>query len=312
MVIWNVEIMVFAGILTIFTVLNCSASPTPAQEPTEIPAQEFATDPLNATYSIEGRTVRLQDGRSERSITPHSATTMKTVVYGKPVYGDLDGDGQKDAAILLIHDPGGSGTFFYVAGALIINGAFRGTNAVWLGDRITPPDLQIRNGILIVRYADRGHGEPMVTTPTVPMANYLILKNAQLESIVPLKEGEQIVEGWVTIGHEVRSFRPCLEKKEHWLQGDSPGLSRILVAYKEAMPHPNLYLPLLMYTGRKNSHATGRGIRGRVRGGISCHPTRSSHAGWNLQQGRPCDTFLGDQEGCGVFPLGAWRNEPLI
>ena len=251
MVIWNVEIMAFAGILTIFTLLNCSASPTPTQEPTEIPAQEFAADPLNATYSIEDRTVRLQDGRSERSITPHSATTMKTVVYGKPVYGDLDGDGQKDAALLLIHDPGGSGTFFYVAGALIINGAFRGTNAVWLGDRITPPDLQIRNGILIVSYADRGRGEPMGTTPTVQMAKYLILKNAQLESIGPVEEGEQLVEGWVTIGHEVRSFRPCLEKKEHWLQGDSPALSRILVAYNEATPHPKRYLPLLMILAGK-------------------------------------------------------------
>ena len=154
--ICHVEIMAFAGILTIFTVLNGSASPTPAQETTEIPAQEFSADPLNATYSIEGRTVRLKDGRSEIRITPHSASTMKTVVYGKPVYGDLDGDGRKDAAILLIHDPGGSGTFFYVAGALIINGTFRGTNAVWLGDRITPPDLQIHDGILIVRYADRG------------------------------------------------------------------------------------------------------------------------------------------------------------
>ncbi|MFZ1745052.1 MAG: hypothetical protein WAU17_03965, partial [Nitrospirales bacterium] len=178
--ICHVDIIAFAGILTIFTVLNGFASPTPAQEPTEILSQELSADPLNATYSIEGRTVRLQDGRSEKSIAPHSASTMKTVVYGKPVYGDLDGDGQKDAAILLIHDPGGSGTFFYVAGALIINGTIRGTNAVWLGDRITPPDLQIRNGILIVRYADRGHGEPMVTTPTVHMAKYLILKDAQL------------------------------------------------------------------------------------------------------------------------------------
>jgi hypothetical protein len=249
--ICHLEIMAFAGILTIFTVLNGSASPLPAQEPTEIPPQEFLADPLNATYSIEGRTVRLQGGRSEISITPHSVTTMKTVVYGKPVHGDLDGDGHKDTAILLIHDPGGSGTFFYVAGALIIDGTFRGTNAVLLGDRITPPDLQIHNGILIARYADRGHGEAMGATPTIQMAKYLVLKDAKLESIVPLEEGEQVVEGWVTIGHEVRSFRPCLQKKEHWLQGDSPALSQIMVAYGQTMPHPRLYLPLFMILAGK-------------------------------------------------------------
>lgn len=251
--IFNIEIIAFAGILTIFTVLNSSASPTPAQESTEFLSQEFSADPLNATYSIEGRTVRLQEGRSEIRITPHSAMTMKTVVYGKPVYGDLDGDGHKDTAILLIHNPGGSGRFFYVAGALNINGTVRGTNAVLLGDRITPLDLQIRNGILIARYADRGRREPMVTTPTVQMAQYLIQKDAQLESIVPLKEGEQVVEGWVTIGHEVRSFRPCLQEKEHWLQGDSPALSQIMVAYGEAMPHPKLYLPLFVILAGKTA-----------------------------------------------------------
>ncbi|MDR4483894.1 MAG: hypothetical protein R3B95_11890 [Nitrospirales bacterium] len=103
------------------------------------------------------------------------------------------------------------GRYFYVAVALIINGTFRGTNAVWLGDRITPFDLQIRNGILVARYAEGGHGEPMVTTPTIQRAKFLILKDAQLESIAPLEEGEQVVEGWVTTGHEVRSFRPCLQ-----------------------------------------------------------------------------------------------------
>ena len=144
------------------------------------------------------------------------------------------------------------------------------------------------------------------------MAKYLILKNAQLESIVPLEEGEQIVEGWVTIGHEVRSFRPCLQKKEHWLQGDSPALSRIMVAYGEAMPHPRLYLPLFMILAGKTVMPPAEGFGTEYRGGISCHPTRSSHAGWNLQQGRPCDTFLRDYRGHGVPPLGTRKNKPSM
>jgi hypothetical protein len=52
-----------------------------------------------------------------------------------------------------------------LAGALNINGKFHGTNAVLLGDRITPLDLQIRNGVLITKYADRRPGEPMTATP---------------------------------------------------------------------------------------------------------------------------------------------------
>jgi len=209
----------FVGILTLLIVFNGSTSPIFFQENAKHLSDAFAVDPLNATYSIEGDTIRLQDGRSEIATTPHSAITMKTAVYGKTVYGDLNGDGTEDAAILLIHDPGGSGTFFYVASALNLLGKFQGTNAVLLGDRITPRDLQIRNGVLITRYADRRPGEPMTAPPSVRTSQYLILKGAQLESIAPLMEGEQVVEGWVTIGHEVRSIQPCLQKNELWLRG---------------------------------------------------------------------------------------------
>lgn len=209
----------FVGILTLLTVFHVSTSPIFAQENAKHLSGEFAVDPLNATYSIEGNGVRLQDGRSEMAITPHSAATRQTAVYGKTVYGDLDGDGHEDAAIFLVHDSGGSGTFYYVASALNRNGTFRGTNAVLLGDRITPRDIKIRNGVLIARYDDRRPGEPMSATPSVRSATYLILKQAQLESIPPLGDGVQVVEGWITIGHEVRSFQPCLQKKELWLQG---------------------------------------------------------------------------------------------
>ena len=83
------------GILTLLTFLNGSASLAPAQENAKNTSYEYGVGPLNATYSIEGNTVRLQDGRSEMATTPHSATTMKTAVYGKTVYGDLDGDGHR-------------------------------------------------------------------------------------------------------------------------------------------------------------------------------------------------------------------------
>ena len=105
------------------------------------------------------------------------------------------------------------GRYFYVAVALIINGTFWGTNAVWLGDRITPFDLQIRNGILVARYAEGGHGEPMVTTPTIQRAKFLILKDAQLESIAPLKKVSRLLKAGSPLamksGRLGRAFREC-------------------------------------------------------------------------------------------------------
>jgi hypothetical protein len=252
--------IVLVGILTLLTVFNGSTSHIFAQENAKNTSYEFAVDPLNASYSIEGNTIRLQDGRSEMISTPHSATTTKTAVYGKTVYGDLDGDGIEDAAILLIHDPGGSGTFFYVAGALNINGKFQGTNAMLLGDRITPRDLQIRNGVLIAKYADRRPGEPMIAPPSVFISKYLILKDDQLKGIASLGVGDRVVEGWVTIGHEVRSFKPCQQKKELWLRRDSPALSQIMVAYGEVRPNSKPYRPLFMVLAGKRTIPSTNGF----------------------------------------------------
>lgn len=91
----------------------------------------------------------------------------------------------------------------------------------------------------------------MSATPSTRRSKYLILKQAQLESIPPLGDGVQVVEGWITIGHEVRSFQPCFQKKGRWLQGDSPALSRIMAAYDEVRINLKPYAPLFMVIAGK-------------------------------------------------------------
>jgi len=66
-----------------------------------------AIDPLNATYGV--------DGRREVQAAPGAMTKIATFVFGKPVFGDLDGDGDDDAALFLVQQPGDNGTFYYVA-----------------------------------------------------------------------------------------------------------------------------------------------------------------------------------------------------
>ncbi|MEA1949314.1 MAG: Gmad2 immunoglobulin-like domain-containing protein [Thermodesulfobacteriota bacterium] len=205
-----------------------------------------ATDPLNATYMIEGQKIRLIDGRSETEAVPGSATKVITSVFGKPVYGNIDGEGAVDAALILTYDLGGSGTFYYAAATLNVNGNYRGTNAVLLGDRVAPQNVSVRNGLIVANYADRRPGEPMAATPSVGQSKHLILERNVLKETAPLTGGEQVVEGWVTIGHEARSFVPCLQKKELWLLGNSPALNEVMAAYRKALPGPMLYIPLFM------------------------------------------------------------------
>ena len=215
------------------------------------PSQTVAADPLNTTYTIGAKKIRLLGGRSELQAAPGSAMQTKTLAFGKPVYGDLDGDGDEDAAVILVQDSCGSGTFYYIGAALGVKGGYRGTNAVLLGDRVTPLKVDIRNGVIFIDYRDRRPEEPMAIAPSVGKSAYQTLKNGKLTPIKPLEKGEQVLQGWVTIGHEVRSFAPCSPAHALWLLGKSPALSAIVTAYRETLPRPKPYTPLFMVLSGK-------------------------------------------------------------
>ncbi len=154
-------------------------------------AQETsATDPLHASYRIEGQEVRLIEGRAETEAPPGSATKTVTSAFGEPVFGDLNGDGTEDAALLLVHTPGGGGTFYYVSAALNADGGFRGTNAVLLGDRIAPQTIEIRDGVMIANYAERGPGEPISTPPSFGVSKYLVVEAGELTTLHSRGEGD--------------------------------------------------------------------------------------------------------------------------
>lgn len=127
-------------------------------------------DPLNTTYTIDGQTVTLKNGSSSMPAAPGSASLVTTSIFGQPASGDLNGDGKADAAVMLVQNTGGSGTFFYIAA--VINGGIEGTNAILLGDRIAPQNIQIEKGRIVVNYATRKSGEPMTAQPSVGVSRY--------------------------------------------------------------------------------------------------------------------------------------------
>ena len=202
--------------------------------------------PRDATYLVEAEPVRLLNGRAVRPAAPGAATTIRTQVHGAPTYGDIHGHGDTDAVLFLVQDPGGSGTFYYVAAAYKIDGGYLGGTAVLIGDRITPQRLDVVRGVVVVDYLERAPGEPMAAEPTLARTRYLMLEGDALTLVGSLDAGERIVEGWVTIGHEVQSFEPCADPEAHWLLGDSPALDAVVASYREARPVAKPYTPLLM------------------------------------------------------------------
>lgn len=152
-------------------------------------------DYKDITIAIDGMPITLVDGVYDAEPEdPNMLSSQRVDFFGNEAKGDLNGDNIVDLAFLVTESGGGSGTFYYVVAALQ-NSANRyiGTNAVFLGDRIAPQSTEIRNGILIVNYADRRPDEPYAATPTVGKSMYIYFDGAELIGVPPV--GPISIEG---------------------------------------------------------------------------------------------------------------------
>lgn len=149
-------------------------------------------DPLNMTYNVSGENFTLINGKAENDITTGSAIKNTLRIFGEPVYEDLNNDGQKDAAILLQNEPGGSGTFYYAVLAINNKGIYKATNSLLLGDRIAPQTVEIHDGRALYNYAVRKIGEDFSARPSIGKSLWINfdLKTGEIGEWVKDFEGE--------------------------------------------------------------------------------------------------------------------------
>lgn len=163
--------------------------------------QGGVADYREVEFLISGELVRMVDGEVRTQTVTGSTSSPQSVgasanivrYFGNDAKGDLNGDGVPDVAFLITQDTGGSGTFFYVVGAIQNTvGRYHGTEAAYIGDRIAPQSTEIRDGLLIVNYADRAPTAPMAAPPTVGKSLYLKLDphTLQFGEVVQNLEGE--------------------------------------------------------------------------------------------------------------------------
>jgi len=125
-------------------------------------ARDTGIDPYNHAYVIDKEKVILKNGHA-RKVIPGTTAIIITEVIRRPVHVDLDGDGDKEAVVLLMQHTGGSGTFYYLAAAsrkVVID-------ATYLGDRIKTRPLEMAGEMVIVNYLDRESSQPMSSSPLV-------------------------------------------------------------------------------------------------------------------------------------------------
>lgn len=133
----------------------------------------------NISYILEGESVQLTGGQSAISDSGRKVSLLEG-----PAFTDLNGDGAKDAVVLLREDTGGTGIFYHAAAVLSVSlGGGEATNSIFLGDRIRIKQIIVANGVISISILERKEGDPMTAEPTEPKTRTFRLQGSEFIEI---------------------------------------------------------------------------------------------------------------------------------
>lgn len=148
--------------------VESTVEPPPVDDAVDPSAASGAPDGLtedvlaNLEYEIDGAAVPLSDGRYQVKPSATAASFEANVSLGSwRAYGDLNGDGTEDAAVVLVDAPGGSGVFTFLAAVLGGGDGPRAEAATALGDRTQIDGVQVEDGVIVVAGKTHGPDDPM-------------------------------------------------------------------------------------------------------------------------------------------------------
>jgi len=145
--------------------------PTAPAAATEAPAPSDSTTPSELEsrslgnmlfHGVLEEDITLIDGKFEGEPFVSGGTSRPQVtLLAEPIaYGDLNGDGRTDAAVILASDTGGSGTFVFLAAVESQDGAPVNVATLPLGDREQVKSMVIDNGRLVVTMLSHAESDP--------------------------------------------------------------------------------------------------------------------------------------------------------
>ncbi|MYD93674.1 MAG: hypothetical protein F4Y02_08275 [Chloroflexi bacterium] len=166
--------------------LNSERLPWESAMPAPTAAQRLTLEQLrNAEYRLPllgdpDTPIRLVDGMGTL-VYGEGATERETVglIDDAVAFGDLDGDGNADAAVVVYTSGGGSGAFIYLAAVLDRDGAPSQAARAYLGDRVRVESLRISDGQVLVQILAHGPGDGLCC-PSVRTTSTFALREGGL------------------------------------------------------------------------------------------------------------------------------------
>lgn len=178
--------------------------------------------PLDISYQgIKGATlvlpvlvreVKLEDGKF--SGTGDAGEEISAELTGAYAEGDLNGDGMRDAAVLLREDAGGSGSFVSLGVFLNDNGAARPAAWAYIDDRPQIKAIWIAEGEVIFEGVIHEMDDPMIEPTLVARQAYRLVD----DQLVLVRQASALGTG---VMNEIRIDQPLWESEV----GDSVQLS---------------------------------------------------------------------------------------
>jgi hypothetical protein len=155
-----------------------NATPTAATLAPAVPS--LTADMLkNGTYTLPqlGKTVTLVNGKYDSPAS--AADVIHTALFDLIAFGDLNGDGVEDAAVLFSENSGGTGDFISVVAVLNQNGAPVQSADRYIDDRAVINGMTITDGRILLDAVIHGIQDPMCC-PNLPVKETLRLQNNKI------------------------------------------------------------------------------------------------------------------------------------
>lgn len=160
-----------AMMCTMQCVVTCTFDPSLiADDGANLPEIMTPSTPSNATYIIDGTPITLVKSRAETELVPGSASGIaKTFLFAQSV-ADYDGDGEDETGVVMKHETGGTGTFYYAS----VWDDGKTSETVLIGDRIlTMGGVNFEDGKMFVKYKTRYPWQSFSEEPMVEKTKHL-------------------------------------------------------------------------------------------------------------------------------------------